>query len=69
MKILKMYVARKKGWKHYYCMFDEIPEITYEKIGCDYVGSACDENGNKYNQFYFIFSVRIFLRNGIRIFL
>lgn len=46
MKILKMYVTRQNGYEHYYCMFDEIPEITYEKIGCDYVGSACDENGN-----------------------
>lgn len=46
MKILKMYVARKYGNAHYYCMFDEIPEVTYEKIGFDYVGSAVDENGN-----------------------
>lgn len=46
MKILKMYVARKYGDGNYYCLFDEIPEITYEKIGLDYVGSACDENGN-----------------------
>lgn len=46
MKILKMYVARKYGNAHYYCMFDEIPEVTYEKIGLDYVGSAVDENGN-----------------------
>jgi hypothetical protein len=27
-------------------MFDEIPEVTYEKIGIDYIGSAVDENGN-----------------------
>ena len=40
MKILKMYVSRKYKPENYYCMFDEIPEITYEKIGCDYVGSA-----------------------------
>lgn len=26
-------------------MFDEIPEITYEKIGSDYVGSAVDSDG------------------------
>ena len=46
MKILKMCVIRRYGKEHHYCMFDEIPEITYEKVGCDYVGSACDENGN-----------------------
>lgn len=46
MKILKMYVARRYGNVHYYCMFDEIPEITYEKIGADYVGSAVDEDGD-----------------------
>lgn len=46
MKILKMYVARKYGQEHYYCMFDEIPEVTYEKVGLNYVGSAEDENGN-----------------------
>lgn len=45
MKILKMYVARKCG-THYYCVFDEIPEITYEKVGQNYEGSATDENGN-----------------------
>lgn len=27
-------------------MFDEIPELTYEKIGSDYVGSAVDYDGN-----------------------
>ncbi len=45
MKILKMYVARKYG-THYYCVFDEIPEVTYEKVGLNYEGSAEDENGN-----------------------
>lgn len=46
MKILKMYVARRYENIHYYCVFDEIPQITYEKVGIDYIGSACDENGN-----------------------
>lgn len=46
MKILKMYVARRYGNTHCYCLFDEIPEITYEKIGSSYVGSACDEDGS-----------------------
>lgn len=46
MKILKMYVNRKYANHSYYCLFDEIPETTYEKIGCDYVGSAVDESGN-----------------------
>ncbi len=45
MKILKMYAARKYG-AHYYCVFDEIPEVTYEKVGMNYEGSATDENGN-----------------------
>jgi hypothetical protein len=27
-------------------MFDEIPELTYEKIGSDYIGSAIDNDGN-----------------------
>ena len=45
MKILKMYVSRKYG-PHYYCVFDEIPEVTYEKVGMNYEGSAVDENGN-----------------------
>lgn len=27
-------------------MFDEIPEITYEKIGASYVGSVTDDDGN-----------------------
>lgn len=56
MKILKMYVAREYGNVHYYCLFDEMPEITYEKIGTDFVGSAVDDDGD------IIFSH--FLRNG-----
>ncbi|MEG1563782.1 MAG: hypothetical protein RR313_11290 [Anaerovoracaceae bacterium] len=27
-------------------MFDEIPQLTYEKIGSDYIGSAIDNHGN-----------------------
>lgn len=41
-----MHVTRRYGQEHYYCLFDEIPEITYEKIGSSYVGSATDNNGN-----------------------
>lgn len=46
MRILKMCVIRECGNVHYYCMFDEIPEITYEKIGAHYIGSAVDSDGN-----------------------
>jgi hypothetical protein len=46
IKIIKMHVTRRYGQEHYYCLFDEIPEITYEKIGSSYVGSATDNNGN-----------------------
>lgn len=46
MKILKMCVIREHGNVHYYCVFDEMPEITYEKVGADYVGSAIDTDGN-----------------------
>ena len=46
MKILKMYVQRIYGNTHYYCVFDEIPKITYEKIGVNYIGSAIDEKGD-----------------------
>lgn len=41
-----MYVNRKRYQPSYYCLFDEIPEITYEKIGTDYVGSAIDDDGD-----------------------
>lgn len=44
MKIIKL-VYSEKG-KHYYAMFDEVPELRYEKIGNSYVGSAVDGNGN-----------------------
>ena len=43
MKILKLV---KLSDNDYRAIFDEIPEITYEKIGNDYVGSATDEEGN-----------------------
>lgn len=43
MKILKLHKS-KEGI--YYCLFDVMPKITYEKIGSDYIGSATDENGN-----------------------
>ena len=46
MKILKMCVIRKYRNVHYYCMFDEIPEITYEKFGAHYIGSATDSDGD-----------------------
>lgn len=41
-----MYVARRYGHENFYCLFDEIPEITYEKIGHDYIGSVTDEDEN-----------------------
>jgi len=43
MKILKLH---RNSNNHYYVMFDEIPELTYEKIGSSYVGSAIDSDGN-----------------------
>jgi hypothetical protein len=43
MKILKLI---KDSYGHYKAIFDNIPEITYEKIGSDYVGSCSDEEGN-----------------------
>lgn len=44
MKIVKL--IHNEKYDNYYAMFDEIPEITYEKIGSDYIGSAVDKNGN-----------------------
>ena len=46
MKIIKMCVIRKYSNVLYYCLFDEMPEVTYERNGLSYVGSAVDENGN-----------------------
>lgn len=46
MKILKMYVNRNYSDDVYYVLVDKIPEITYEKIGNDFVGSAVDKDGN-----------------------
>ena len=43
MKIIKLY---KSNSGHHYVMFDEIPEMTYEEIGSDYIGSATDTDGN-----------------------
>lgn len=43
MEILKL-VKQKHG--QHFVVFDEVPEITYEKIGSDYVGSALDLNGD-----------------------
>ena len=45
MKILKLYRAQRSSWTHYYVIFDEIPRLTYEKIGADYIGSACMDDG------------------------
>lgn len=42
MKIIKLV----KNQNHYHVMFDAIPEITYEKVGSDYVGSSVDLDGN-----------------------
>ena len=44
MKIIKaVHIAETN---HYYIIFDEIPRLTYEKIGSDYVGSAVDDKRN-----------------------
>lgn len=43
MKILKLV---KDKFNHYSAVFDEIPKITYEKIGADYVGTAVNTNGD-----------------------
>lgn len=46
MKIVKLV---KNVWHdniRYYVMFDEIPELTYERIGSNYIGSAIDSEGN-----------------------
>lgn len=45
MKILKLCRIQQSSWIHYYVIFDEIPQMTYEKVGTDYVGSACMEDG------------------------
>lgn len=42
MKIIKL--IKQNG--HYSAMFDVIPEITYEKVGSDYIGSSVDLNGS-----------------------
>ena len=41
MKIIKLV----NNHNHYYVIFDIIPEITYEKIGSDYIGSSVDSDG------------------------
>lgn len=43
MHIQKL-IKQKNG--HYFAVFDEIPPITYEKIGSDYIGTAVDAKGN-----------------------
>ncbi|MFA1820581.1 hypothetical protein ACDX78_10420 [Virgibacillus oceani] len=42
MKILKLI----KNQGHYFSAFDRLPDITFERIGMNYVGSALDNNGN-----------------------
>lgn len=44
MKIIKLVYNEK--YNHYYAMFDEIPKLTYEKIGGSYIGSSVDDEGN-----------------------
>lgn len=46
MKILKLYRSENYGRTQYCIVFDEIPQLTYEKIDKDYVGSAVDHEGN-----------------------
>lgn len=43
MKILKLV---KDKHNHYSAVFDEIPEMTYEKVNGDYVGSSENDNGD-----------------------
>lgn len=43
MRVQKL-IKQKNG--HYFAVFDEIPPITYEKVGSDYIGSAIDAKGN-----------------------
>jgi hypothetical protein len=43
MKILKL--IKNANYDFYYVVFDEVPELTYEKIGLDYIGSAIDSDG------------------------
>lgn len=43
MKIRKL-IREQNG--HYFAVFDTIPEITYEQIGSDYIGSAVNEDGH-----------------------
>lgn len=43
MKILKLV---QTSYGHSYIVFDKVEEITYEKIGLDYVGSLLDDRGN-----------------------
>lgn len=46
MSIMRIIKLCKTERNYYYCLFDTIPELKYEKIGIDYVGSATDENGD-----------------------
>lgn len=46
MKIIKLVKNIYYNDVHYYVMFDEISELTYEKIGSSYIGSAVDSEGN-----------------------
>lgn len=43
MKILKLI---KGNHGNYFAIFDKVPELTYEKIGADYIGSAVGSNGD-----------------------
>jgi hypothetical protein len=42
MKIIKVC----KNQNHYYVIFDKNIELTYEKIGMDYIGSYCNDEGD-----------------------
>ena len=43
MKIVKL--IKNDKYNHYYATFNYVPEITYEKIGSNYIGSAVDSEG------------------------
>lgn len=46
MKIIKLIKQSYSNNQYrYYAIFDEIPEITYEKVGLNYIGSSVDSDG------------------------
>lgn len=52
MKILKIVRHKNQYYTQTFFVFDEIPRITYEKIGADYVGSAYLPSGKVLFSYY-----------------